>query len=176
MTNNVTSGLITYNKKQLMELKIQYMETQLVFYQKEIQRTGEYGDLKENSEHEAARNDAKRCQDDINKLRNLISFPIYTYHSKKIVDFGATLTLEKKGRTRTFLILGVHEADIDHNIISTESPFARQILGKHIGEKVIIKNNNWTINKIEYTDLNDLYESEILELKHLLDKSITSGL
>jgi transcription elongation GreA/GreB family factor len=50
------------------------------------------------------------------------------------VAFGSTVTITRKGRTQTFRIVGVDEADAAHGLISFRSPLAQAILGARPGE------------------------------------------
>ena len=50
------------------------------------------------------------------------------------VAFGATVTIQRKGRTQTFRIVGVDEADAAKGLISFRSPLAQAILGARPGD------------------------------------------
>jgi transcription elongation GreA/GreB family factor len=50
------------------------------------------------------------------------------------VAFGSTVTIERKGRTQTFRIVGVDEADASKGLISFRSPMAQAILGARTGD------------------------------------------
>ena len=52
------------------------------------------------------------------------------------VSFGSTVTIQRKGRTQTFRIVGVDEADASKGLISFRSPLAQTILGALAGEIV----------------------------------------
>ncbi len=52
------------------------------------------------------------------------------------VAFGSTVTIARKGRTQTFRIVGVDEADAAKGLISFRSPLAQAILGAHPGDIV----------------------------------------
>src|SRR5438445_11841872 len=51
-----------------------------------------------------------------------------------IVSFGSTVTIARKGRTQTFRIVGVDEADASKGLISFRSPLAQAILGARVGD------------------------------------------
>src|SRR5258708_10721166 len=53
-----------------------------------------------------------------------------------IVSFGSTVAITRKGRTQTFRIVGVDEADASKGLISFRSPLAQAILGAQGGEVV----------------------------------------
>jgi transcription elongation factor GreB len=50
------------------------------------------------------------------------------------VAFGSTVTITRKGRTQTFRIVGVDEADAAHGLISFRAPLAAAILGAQAGD------------------------------------------
>ena len=52
------------------------------------------------------------------------------------VSFGSTVTIRRKGRTQTFRIVGVDEADASKGLISFRSPLAQAILGAQVGEVI----------------------------------------
>jgi transcription elongation GreA/GreB family factor len=52
------------------------------------------------------------------------------------VAFGSTVTITRKGRTQTFRIVGVDEADASKGLISFRSPLAQAILGARPGDVV----------------------------------------
>ena len=53
-----------------------------------------------------------------------------------IVSFGSTVTIQRKGRTQTFRIVGVDEADAAKGLISFRSPMAEAILGARPGDVI----------------------------------------
>lgn len=52
------------------------------------------------------------------------------------VSFGSTVTIQRKGRTQTFRIVGVDEADASKGLISFRSPMAQAILGARPGDVI----------------------------------------
>ena len=52
------------------------------------------------------------------------------------VAFGSTVTITRKGRTQTFRIVGVDEADVAQGLISLHSPLAAAILGARPGDVI----------------------------------------
>ncbi len=51
-----------------------------------------------------------------------------------IVAFGSSVTIERKGRTQSFRIVGVDEADAGKGLISVHAPLARAVMGAHAGD------------------------------------------
>jgi transcription elongation GreA/GreB family factor len=59
---------------------------------------------------------------------------VVTPSSDGTVAFGSTVTIARKGRTQTFRIVGVDEADAARGLISFRSPVAQAILGARPGD------------------------------------------
>ena len=104
-----------------------------------------HGDLKENAEYHAAREQQGfiegRIKDIEYKLGNAQIIDIHKMPQNGKVIFGATVDLisvETEEET-TYQIVGVDEADIKENRISISSPIARGLIGKEIEDVVKIK-------------------------------------
>ncbi|WP_343183910.1 transcription elongation factor GreA [Buchnera aphidicola (Ceratovacuna keduensis)] len=122
-----------------------------------IKRAREHGDLKENAEYHAAREEQSFCEGRIkeieNKLSNLNVIDITKVPNKKKVVFGVTVTilniLSKK--FFTYKIVGEDESNFKNKLISIKSPISRGLIGKYVGETSSIKTPN---GKIKYKILN----------------------
>lgn len=100
----------------------------------------EHGDLKENAEYHAAREQQSFCEGRIkeieSKLANATVIDVTTINANGKVVFGATVDLvdENSGDEITYKIVGEDEADIKANMISISSPIARALIGKEEGD------------------------------------------
>ena len=100
----------------------------------------EHGDLKENAEYHAAREQQSFCEGRIKeieaKLSNATIIDVTTLNAEGKVVFGATVDLadEESGEEVTYQIVGEDEADIKNNMISISSPIARALIGKQEGD------------------------------------------
>ncbi|MCW9004920.1 MAG: transcription elongation factor GreA [Gammaproteobacteria bacterium] len=100
----------------------------------------EHGDLKENAEYHAAREQQSFCEGRIKdiegKLSNATIIDVTTLNANGKVVFGATVDLvdENTGDEITYQIVGDDEADIKANMISISSPIARALIGKEEGD------------------------------------------
>ena len=100
----------------------------------------EHGDLKENAEYHAAREQQSFCEGRIKeieaKLSNATIIDVTTVNANGKVVFGATVDLadEETGDEVTYQIVGEDEADIKANMISIGSPIARALIGKQEGD------------------------------------------
>jgi transcription elongation factor GreA len=109
-----------------------------------------HGDLKENAEYHAAREQQSFCEGRIGELEAALSYAEVIDVSRlspngKIV-FGATveLTDEDSGEEVTYQIVGELEADIKQRLISVSSPIARALIGKSEGDSLQFQAPNGT--------------------------------
>jgi len=120
-----------------------------------------HGDLKENAEYHAAREEQgfteARIKDFEGKLSNAQIIDITQIPPTGKVIFGTTVLLsdEDTGEELTYQIVGEDEADIKANRISVGSPIARALIGKMEGDIAIVK-----------TPGGDR-ELEIIEVRHI---------
>jgi len=104
-----------------------------------------HGDLKENAEYHAAREQQSFTEGRIRHLEAELSSAQVIDVSKlnpggKVV-FGATVTLydEEKDSEITYQIVGDLEADIKESRIAITSPIARAMIGKEQGDEIVVK-------------------------------------
>ena len=104
-----------------------------------------HGDLKENAEYHAAREQQSFTEGRIKEIEAKLSLAQVIDISKipegdKVI-FGATVNLLniETDETASYQIVGDDEADVKLNKISYQSPIARAIIGKEIGEVVVVK-------------------------------------
>ena len=126
-----------------------------------IAEAREHGDLKENAEYHAAREQQSfaegRIMDIEGKLSHAQVIDVSTIpHTGKVI-FGVTVDLLNvdSDETVTYRIVGDDEADAKQNPISVNSPIARALIGKEEGDVVVVRAPG---GDIEY---------EIDEVKHL---------
>lgn len=104
-----------------------------------------HGDLKENAEYHAAREQQGFCegriQDIEGKLGSARVIDVTTIPVTGKVVFGATVTLINSDTEEevVYKIVGDDEADVKQNKISVNSPIARGLIGKEIGDEVPIR-------------------------------------
>jgi transcription elongation factor GreA len=102
----------------------------------------EHGDLKENAEYHAAREQQSfvegRIEEINGKLSNAEIIDVTSFGTTGRVVFGATVEIvdEDTGQETTYQIVGEDEADINEGMISVTSPIARALIGKEEGDVV----------------------------------------
>lgn len=104
-----------------------------------------HGDLKENAEYHAAREQQSfnegRVMEIEGKLGNAQVIDVTTVAQTGKVIFGTTIDLLnlETDETVTYRIVGEDEADVKLNLISVGSPISRALIGKEEGDVVVVK-------------------------------------
>ncbi|MGK2946319.1 MAG: transcription elongation factor GreA [Candidatus Malihini olakiniferum] len=125
-----------------------------------IAEAREHGDLKENAEYHAAREQQGFCEGRIQeieaKLSNSQVIDVTKMPANGRVIFGATVSVMnlETEEEQTYRIVGDDEADFKQNLISVSSPIARGLIAKEQGDFVTIRTPGgmveYEILKIEY--------------------------
>lgn len=103
------------------------------------------GDLSENAEYDAARQEQAVVESRIKELEKMIENAIIIQKSNTDeVSIGTSVTIEylEDSLEETYSIVGSKEADPFTNKISNESPIASAILGKKVGDIVSVESPN----------------------------------
>jgi len=124
-----------------------------------IEEARAHGDLSENAEYHAAKEEQglneARIKDVEDKIARAHIIDPASINSDKIV-FGATVELIdlEKGTEVTYQIVGVDEADLEQGKISITSPIARALIGKEPGDVAAVQAPNgvreYEIQSIDY--------------------------
>ncbi len=126
-----------------------------------IAEAREHGDLKENAEYHAAREEQGfaegRIKEIESKLSNAQVIDVMQIDNTGKVIFGVTVEIENvnTGKATTYRIVGEDEADLKELKISITSPIARALIGKMEGDLV----------QVQVPD--GLVEYEIIEVQHI---------
>ncbi len=109
-----------------------------------IAEAREHGDLKENAEYHAAREQQSFCEGRIKEIEGKLAaariINVREIEPTGKVIFGVTVTIinTETEEEKTYRIVGDDEADIKQNRISVNSPIARGLIGKEEGDVVTI--------------------------------------
>jgi transcription elongation factor GreA len=104
-----------------------------------------HGDLRENAEYHAAKEQQAFIEGRIQHLEYTIShaqiIDVARLNPGDKVVFGATVTLsdEESGEETRYQIVGDIEADIKHNRIAVSSPISRALIGREVGDVVVVR-------------------------------------
>ena len=125
-----------------------------------IAEAREHGDLKENAEYHAAREQQSFCEGRIKEIEGkladseIIDIRAITPTGKVI--FGTTVTLYnvENDNLVTYQIVGEDEADVKNGKISVGSPISRAMMGKEEGDEITVKapggDTLYEIEKVEH--------------------------
>ncbi|MDD6323303.1 MAG: transcription elongation factor GreA [Bacilli bacterium] len=145
MTNTnevyVTEQGLADMKKELEYLKMEKRPAVI----KALKEARALGDLSENAEYDAARNEQSETENRIATLEKQIEKAIIIKNVKTDkVSVGNTIELEyiEDGEKETYTIVGVKEADPFSNKISNESPIAKAIMGAKEQDTVTVSSPN----------------------------------
>ena len=122
----------------------------------------EHGDLSENAEYKAAKENQSFVEGRIKDLESKLSraeIIDIEKMSDKTVKFGAAVTIVDcdTEEEMTYYIVGEYEADASRNLISVSAPLAKALIGKEIGDEAKLiapsKTKFYEITNIEYKNL-----------------------
>lgn len=123
-----------------LRAELQRLKAQRPIVSEAIAAAREHGDLRENAEYHAAREQQgiieARIRDIESKLANAQIIDVTRLNAGGRVVFGATVDLvaEESGDEVSYRIVGDDEADIKAGLISVSSPIARALIGKQEGD------------------------------------------
>lgn len=108
-----------------------------------IQEARSHGDLSENAEYDAARNEQAANEGEINELDYKIKNAVIIEESddNSVVHIASKVTVydEELEEQTVYTIMGTTEVDAMNNVISNESPVGKALLGHKKGETVTVK-------------------------------------
>ena len=110
----------------------------------QIKEARSFGDLSENSEYDEAKNEQGKLYSRIAEIENILSNYVIIEESatdSDTVQLGASVTVldMEMELEETYQVVGSQEADPMNGRISEESPFGKALLGKAVGEVVIVE-------------------------------------
>lgn len=109
-----------------------------------IAEAREHGDLKENAEYHAAREQQSFCEGRIKEIEGKLSdseiIDVTKIEATGKVIFGTTVTLYNLDTEKSvkYQIVGEDEADVPSGKISLASPIARAVMGKREGDEIVV--------------------------------------
>ena len=143
MNNNVTNPMLI-TREGLEDLNHEHNNLRNVKRPEAVKRIAaarEQGDLSENSEYTAAKEDLAFIDGRIVELEEILHRAklIQTKHSKNSVDLGCKVKLHTSGKSDIYTIVGEWEANPKDKKISHSSPLGKALLGKKVGEQIEVE-------------------------------------
>ena len=106
-----------------------------------IRTAKEHGDLKENAEYHAAREEQSFLEGRVQaleaRLRTAVIVAAPTEGSR--VGLGSQVMVEVEGETLTYTIVGASESDPTAGRISSSSPVGRALVGRDVGDEIVVR-------------------------------------
>jgi len=130
---------ITATGKQELEQELEELKARRGEIAEKIAEARDFGDLSENAEYDAAREEQGLVETRIAEIEDIITnADIIKGGSKGAVNLGSIVELTTDGKTVTYTVVGPVEADPLSGKISNESPIGEALFGKKVGETAVI--------------------------------------
>jgi transcription elongation factor GreA len=136
---------MTKEGKEKLEQELEYLKT--VKRKEVVERikiARGFGDLSENSEYDAAKDEQAFVESRIQTLENMIRNAVIIEEDTEnpdVVSLGKSVTFIElpDGEEETYTIVGSAEADPFEGKISNDSPIAKSLIGRRVGEEVTVQ-------------------------------------
>ena len=136
--------ILTKEGKEELEKRLEYLKFEK---RKEITErikvAREFGDLSENAEYDAAKNEQAMIEGEILEIENKLKYAVIIKDEGKngIVSLGSKVDFvmaDEPDEVDTYEIVGTTEADVEAGRISNESPIGNALLGRKKGDHVSV--------------------------------------
>ena len=130
---------ITEDGKKELELELEGLKSQRGAIAEKISNARDFGDLSENAEYDAAREEQGLVESRIAEIEEiLLNAEIISGGSKTKVGLGSKVELKTGDNTKVYTVVGPVEADPLEGKISNESPIGVALFGKKVGDSATI--------------------------------------
>ena len=130
--------ILTKEGKEELEKRLEYLKvTKRAEITERIKTAREFGDLSENAEYDAAKNEQAMVEGEIQEIENKLKFAVIIKDGAKngVVSLGSKVDfIDADGNAYTYEIVGTTESDVDQGRISNESPIGNALLGRKADE------------------------------------------
>lgn len=143
---------MTVEGKRKLEEELKYLQTEK---RKEvverIKTARSFGDLSENSEYDAAKDEQAFVESRIYQLEKMIRDAVIIEDSQEdsnVVSIGKTVKFLElpDGEEEEYTIVGSAESDPLEGKISNDSPMAKSLIGRKVGEEVVVQTPGGEMN------------------------------
>lgn len=129
---------ITQEGRKELEVELEELKGRRGEIADKIAEARDYGDLSENAEYDSAREEQGLVETRIAEIEDILqNAEIIKVKNSDKVHVGSTVEL-KNSKTMVYTIVGPVEADPMNGKISNESPLGTALMGKGVGDKVVI--------------------------------------
>lgn len=131
---------ITEEGKKELELELDELKSQRGDIADKIASARDFGDLSENAEYDAAREEQGLVETRIAEIEDILqNASIITASASSKVSLGSKVELKTEEKTVVYTVVGPVEADPLEGKVSNESPIGTQLMGKRVGDRVTIE-------------------------------------
>ena len=135
--------ILTKEGKEELEKRLEFLKvTKRAEITERIKTAREFGDLSENAEYDAAKNEQAMIEGEIVEIEEKLKHAVIIKDGAKkgVVSLGSKVDIldEETGEVATYEIVGTTEADVENSRISNESPIGNALLGRKAGETVTV--------------------------------------
>lgn len=135
--------ILTKEGKEELEKRLEYLKLEKrAEITERIKTAREFGDLSENAEYDAAKNEQAIIEGEILEIEEKLKRAVIIKDSAKkgTVSLGSKVDfVDEDGESYTYEIVGTTEADVEMGRISNESPIGNALLGKKAKDVVNVK-------------------------------------
>ena len=132
--------ILTKEGKEELEKRLEYLKvTKRAEITERIKTAREFGDLSENAEYDAAKNEQAMIEGEILEIETKLKHAVLiSATSSGKVSLGSKVDFvdEESGELFTYEIVGTTEADVELGRISNESPIGNALLGRQAGDQI----------------------------------------
>ncbi len=131
--------ILTKEGKEELEKRLEFLKvTKRAEITERIKTAREFGDLSENAEYDAAKNEQAMIEGEIVEIENKLKYAVIIKDGAKkgVVSLGSKVDIldNDENELLTYEIVGTTEADVEAGRISNESPIGNALLGRKAGE------------------------------------------
>ena len=136
--------MLTKEGKEELEKRLEYLKVvKRAEITERIKTAREFGDLSENAEYDAAKNEQAMIEGEILEIEHKLKYAVIIKDSaakKGTVSLGSTVDFidEDSKEMFTYELVGTTEADVELGRISNESPIGLALLGRKVGETISV--------------------------------------
>lgn len=130
---------ITQSGKEELQRELEELKGRRGEVAQKIAAARDFGDLSENAEYDAAREEQGLLETRIAEIEEILQYAsIIEAASSSVVGLGSTVELKSEGKAVEYTVVGPVEANPLEGKISNESPIGQALMGKKVGDDVSI--------------------------------------
>ena len=137
--------ILTKEGKEELEKRLEYLKVvKRAEITERIKTARDFGDLSENAEYDAAKNEQAMIEGEIVEIEAKLKYAVIIQENaakKGTVSLGSKVEIvdNESNETLSYEIVGTTEADVEQGRISNESPIGNALLGHKAGDTVTVK-------------------------------------